>query len=903
MEDDNVSASASAMSQKTVRRFVSRVLAATMAIVLVGQSWAADQVWLDANPDNTWSTSVTNWDAGVVWVNGNSAIFGGAGEAVDISGTVDVSNITFNVSGYTIGDADNDGTLTLIGAPGVISVVNAGHTNTISENIAGANGFIKMGAGTLQLTGNGNTLAGQLVISNGTVRLSPDNPTALGAAGTGNETIVTDGATLDLNGAYTISNADEDLIVSGSGVDGYGALINSGSGHVNKGFRHLTLMGDTWIGGTGRLDLRGGGTFTGNGYTLYKIGPNLMAVTRAVNGSPIVISNGSYTVQHDDALGGATAGDTTLAGGYLSNWGDRSIAETLHVYTGGYWEGRPGGKSTLSGNITIYGTMTFNSQASRTAAVSGVISGPGAVTNMNGGVLLLTTEDAGYQGETVNVGSSVLRIGETGGATGRLGLGDIVNEATIFFDRAADLAISNNMRGSGTTHIRYGAELTMFGSQATQSSFRVAHGGLTLTNGATLFTSGNFILASRMDSSYPVDPVQVTGVVNIVDGASLTAQAIIVGNGITTNGGSMIGVINQYGGTVRTTGTTAENNGIRLGHYPQGFGTYRMMGGTLIVDNGYDLGIATDGTGWVHQTGGDIFATTVMLNERFSMQGFGRLTLEGGTLHVGSGGITRDDPGPYLVEYGGSGGVVRATASFESPLDAALSGVGADAITFDTAGNTITLSGVLSGTGGLNARGGGTLKLQGNNSYSGATSVTNGTLEVNGVYSGGGLITVYNDGILSGTGTVGAVSVGLGGTLAPGTSPGVLTAGGAVSFSAASTFAVELNGTLPGTDHDQLDMSGNSLDLLNNPDLAVTLGYTPGLGDTFVIVTGLSGFDPDVHGIFNGKPDNSVFSVGSTQLKIDYGLSTITLTVVPEPAAIGMIGIGMLLYALRRRIS
>jgi hypothetical protein len=44
-------------------------------------------------------------------------------------------------------------------------------------------------------------------------------------------------------------------------------------------------------------------------------------------------------------------------------------------------------------------------------------------------------------------------------------------------------------------------------------------------------------------------------------------------------------------------GAAAEGNGVRRGHYPQTRSFYNMMGGTLIVENNWDLGCATDGQG------------------------------------------------------------------------------------------------------------------------------------------------------------------------------------------------------------------------------------------------------------------------------------------------------------------
>ena len=174
-----------------------------------------------------------------------------------------------------------------------------------------------------------------------------------------------------------------------------------------------------------------------------------------------------------------------------------------------------------------------------------------------------------------------------------------------------------------------------------------------------------------------------------------------------------------------------------------------MMGGTLTIGSDFELCIATDGRGYFHQTGGEVYTTRVMLNERDSDGGYGHLKVEGGVLNIGSlsglvgevtNGISADLYAPYLVEYGGHGGTVRAVTNVYSEVNATLYGAGTDAITFDTAGFAINLSGNLTGEGGLNKTGAGTLVLSGANAYGGATRVLAGTLtpaSVNALPPGG----------------------------------------------------------------------------------------------------------------------------------------------------------------------
>ena len=87
-----------------------------------------------------------------------------------------------------------------------------------------------------------------------------------------------------------------------------------------------------------------------------------------------------------------------------------------------------------------------------------------------------------------------------------------------------------------------------------------------------------------------------------------------------------------------------------------------------------------------------------------------------------------------------------------------------------------TYSGVISGSGVLTKLGAGRLTLTGSNTYSGLTTINAGNLAVNGSLSAGGLVNVNAAATLSGTGSVGGVTVAAAGTLAPGyTSGGTLS--------------------------------------------------------------------------------------------------------------------------------
>jgi hypothetical protein len=194
-------------------------------------------------------------------------------------------------------------------------------------------------------------------------------------------------------------------------------------------------------------------------------------------------------------------------------------------------------------------------------------------------------------------------------------------------------------------------------------------------------------------------------------------------------------------------------------------------------------------------------------------------------------------------------------------------------LTLDQAG-TSTFSGTLGGAGlndnnfGLTMAGLGSLSLTGMNTYTGDTNINAGTLFVNSPGSITSNVFANSGGTLGGSGTVNSattVTVNNGGTLAPGTSPGIINTG-SVSFAAGSNFNVELDGKTVGTQYDQLDAVGNVS--LGNANLNISLGFTPAVGDAFNILDNDGG--SPITGTFLGLPEGQVFAAGGQFFQITY---------------------------------
>jgi fibronectin-binding autotransporter adhesin len=101
--------------------------------------------------------------------------------------------------------------------------------------------------------------------------------------------------------------------------------------------------------------------------------------------------------------------------------------------------------------------------------------------------------------------------------------------------------------------------------------------------------------------------------------------------------------------------------------------------------------------------------------------------------------------------------------------------------------------------------------------------------------------------------------------LSPGLSPGTFSSTN-VQLDPSSTFAVEINGTAPGSGYDQLIVTGQII--LSGAALTGSTGFVPSPGATFVVIDN-SGTQP-IGGTFNGLAHGATVTLGSQAYSIDY---------------------------------
>ena len=696
----------------------------------------------------TWNGAIsTVWDVGIStnWLNNGSAL----PDVYLQNDSVLFTDMTGATSTVTIAGM-------IVPASVTVDSITNNFTFGGAGNIAGAGGLTKSGPSTLTIA-MANSFAGGIVISNGTILVN--NAAAFGAVGS---TInVVSGGTIAIGGNYDLRNYS--VIISGIG-SGNGAIVNNSGATADNGFTNVTLAADASFGGNARWSMQGisgqvkldlaGHALTVNNtnnsslWIGYPSGANItdgqvvMNGFFGIRGGSTVTGNGIYTINPS---------------GSLEFWDIGNSLNHPIVMNGGTIYDGPS-VASIYGTITLNNTGTFNTVNGGGLVVTNSITGVGSLLKIGNYTLVLSGMN-NYGGSTT-ISAGTLQIGN-GGASGIPGTNTIVDNAVLAFNRTDVLAITNTIAGSGG--------INQVGSGTTVLAGPVALGNTLNVNAGSLQLNGNnfsSLMATNARS------VQVIGGGTLV----ITNNANISLGGILFLGAaaSSAGIMNQYSGTLAINGVGDGGYGTRvltIGEYPGEISTYNLLGGSVTATNGQTY-LPYNGSQGIW----NISAATATVRQIQIATGTGILNLNSGSLIVGPGGINAGSP--YVFNLGG--GTIGSYASWSAALNMTLTGTNG-LTTFDTGGGTITLSGILSGTGGLVKAGSGTLWLSATNqTFTAPGSVNAGLLVANGAFAA-------------------PLSINNGGTLVVGTPAapsGSLSIPG-LALNSGSSLQAALNGTNP----------------------------------------------------------------------------------------------------------
>ncbi len=709
-------------------------LALSTGPVLLASTGSAQSTW-NGGVDTSWATA-GNWFPEGVPGTGDDVIFGDAG-----AGTVALSGATVAAS-ISI-DTAADYTFTGSGA----------------NFIGGATSISKSGSGILTLGGT-NTFTGGITVTGGTLR--PNGSQALGA----NDSVVTigSGATFDVFGQMT-TNRNYHARIAGIGVGGNGVIVNSGAEN-QQAFGRLSLDADATIGGTARWDVRGlggNGSFSGlldlGGHTLTKTGGNKISIIDAVataDGS-INVNSGTLGFTRSNVSGAGSINVNSGAILQLENYSVGSFSKDIAL-NGGRLQ-LAGNAFSLASNIGLTGAAEIETAVNLTAA--GSIGGAGSLTKLGTASLILAGDATHAGGTTVSAG--VLQIGN-GGASGSIS-GNIVNNATVQFNRSDAHAYSGAISGSGALVKQGAGELTLSGANT--------YGGATTINGGILKIDGgnnrlpigtNVTFANTAGVGLDLNGFNqrvrtlsgggTTGgnVVNSAAGLAVltlspdgadtpTFSGQISGNvrlevvgskaspGFVAPRQRLAGIANTFtGGVLVDSATLLVRQDGTLGAVPDSF----QADNIILRNNGTLLNEADNNTLTLHQNRG----ITLEAGGGALVAGFNTNVTVQGVISGAAGNHLTILPNNQTVIFTGNntyaGNTILSSATSRLQIaDGGALGTGAvvneGILTFNRSGST-TVANAISGAGTLVKTGTGTVTLSGNNTYTGFTHFNGGVL-------------------------------------------------------------------------------------------------------------------------------------------------------------------------------
>ncbi|MBE2213425.1 MAG: autotransporter-associated beta strand repeat-containing protein [Opitutaceae bacterium] len=505
-----------------------------------------------------------------------------------------------------------------------------------------------------------------------------------------------------------------DLAASGTGItDLAGNDLPGGFAGGQTYTRSLTGNG-TWTRGAT------GGAWSANAHWLEGIVGAGVGNTADFSTLELVEDN---TVHLDSprTLGNLVFGDTDIA--TAASWTiDADGDSTGNVLTLALVSGSPtitvnplglGARTTLA--VPLAGTQGLTKLGSGPLVLAGANTLTGAI-NINGGTATLPAGAALSNGNAqINLGTGTQLV---------LDGGSLANNNLI-------TAVSSSLViNSGT------ANLLDF---RTNSDF----GGTLRVNGGTVTLRD---INVRRNSA--ASPDFNSGV--IIAGGETTVATI----GLGTNNST--GAMSVQGGRITATGAVTIANQSSSGRG----GALRVLSGSFVSTdtvNGLIITRRANNVGSATFTGGTSSAERIVMGFDATVNsGSATLTVNGGELYVGAGGILVNGSGTFTAAINLSSGTLGALADWSTTRPINLPTGGSIAIRAADAANTprtITLAGALSGAGGLTKTGAGTLALTAANTHSGATTVAAGLLALDGSLAGSA--TVQAGAAISGLGTIG----------------------------------------------------------------------------------------------------------------------------------------------------
>jgi len=663
---------------------------------------------------------------GSSWINAGTLTIGGSG-----IGTLIVRNggLVSNTAGVLGNDAGSQGSATIDGlnsswtnsgdltvgssGSGTMSIWNHG---AVSNN-TGYIGFKSGSTGTVTVDGSGSTWANGNALY---VGMSGAGTLTIQNGGSVSNTIGWIGFNTGSSGSVTVKDAGSFWTNSGNlyvgGASSAGSLTIQNGGTVrdaigvigytsgSSGVATLDGPGSSWI-NTGALYVGqfGKGALTADNQATLNSSGGYIAANPGSVGNAIIAGLSSWTMPGDLFIGAAGTGTLTIrSGGTVNVGGDVIIAGsagssgTLNIGAGsGEQAVAPGALNAASVSFgSGTGRIVFNHTLPNYVFAS-QISGAGSVV-VEGGATILTGKSSYSGGTTISGGA--LQIGN-GGTSGSI-TGAVVDNAVLAFNRSDTMTFSGNITGSG--------------------ALRQSGTGTTILTGASSYAGDTFVTGGRLQFG---------------DGSN--GAASLLGGSLYVSGGALS---IQAPATLNVAHNVSFFDNTALSIAAGGSSAPALTAGSLTIGNGVAFNIT--GIDSTHQN------DKVLIDTQSGISGdFAKVTVGGSSGSVDYLTVSAHksaDGLQYLASYGLSwiaqNGLAHGTFTLATPSDTFSVG----AVLADQAANPAT------GWDGksLTKAGPGTLILTANNTYTGGTTISAGTLQLG---SGGNTGSIIGDIVNRGT--------------------------------------------------------------------------------------------------------------------------------------------------------
>ncbi len=472
-------------------------------------------------------------------------------------------------------------------------------------------------------------------------------------------------------------------------------------GGTNQTITGLTILGST----ASAIENQGGGNGTltiqiANGQSSSSASNFSFRDQSGGNGTLALVKTGEGTLDFSAYNTMGYSGGLTVNGGTFAYTNTMALGSGTLVLGGGSPSYAGSSAVTVSKNITLSdATSSTLNNAAGTLTYSGVISGSGSLIKSGAGNATLSGANTFTGSTTLNGGTLTLAnqnaiqnstLVMTGGGNVSFSSAVVANAFTLGGLSASSAGSGCNIALTNNASTPVALTVGTNNASTTYAGVLSGSGSLTKTGTGTLTLSGNNIFAGTTTISEGMISISNANALGTTGNITFGSGTLRYGTGITADLSSRI----KNSGSAILIDTNSNNVTFSSAVYSTNIGGLTQTGSGILTLSGNSTYTGTT----------TLAAGTISINRAAALGTSGNVTFGGGALQYGTG----------------------ITADLSSRIKNS-----ASTILIDTNSNNVTFSSTVDSinVGGLTKTGSGILKLSGNSTFTGSTTVSSGTLQ------------------------------------------------------------------------------------------------------------------------------------------------------------------------------